>query len=381
MRTLRSQSSILPGPQTAAWPHAGQEISMVGCMLARRSMGNDNRSYRVGLVVGDWGDGTLAASKLYSGLLIVSQPASASNLRVRETIMPIPRRTFLQTALAAAGAAAYSTSARADDEKENATLGKTPHTRFAVNVEMWWTKLPFPERIRQAAALGFPAVEFWPYENKDIDATRRLCDELNVAIAQFTAWGFTPGMNDPKNQDRFVKKIEEACKIAHRLNCDLMTVVGGNDQPKMTQEQMHENIITALKRAAPIAEAEKVTLILEPMNIRVDHKGHCLYGSGPTVRICRAVNSPNVKINWDLYHMHISEGDLCGHLKDGFDQVGYLQLADHPGRNEPGTGEIHYPRVLRQAYELGYRGYVGLECRPATTELAAAQAVARADMW
>ncbi len=70
--------------------------------------------------------------------------------------------------------------------------------------------------------------------------------------------------------------------------------------------------------------------------------------------------------------MQISEGDLCGHLKEGFDQIGYLQLADHPGRNEPGTGEIYYPRVLRQAYELGYRGYVGLECRPATTELAAA---------
>ncbi len=117
------------------------------------------------------------------------------------------------------------------------------------------------------------------------------------------------------------------------------------------------------------------------MNIRVDHKGHCLYGSPDAVRICREVNSPMVKINWDLYHMHISEGDLCGHLKEGFDQVGYLQLADHPGRNEPGTGEIHYPRVLRQAYELGYRGYVGLECRPATTELAAAQAVAKADVW
>ena len=103
-------------------------------------------------------------------------------------------------------------------------------------------------------------------------------------------------------------------------------------------------------------------LILEPMNIRVDHKGHCLYGSPAAVRICREVNSPMVKINWDLYHMHISEGDLCGHLKEGFDQVGYLQLADHPGRHEPGTGEIYYPRVLREAYDLGYRDYVGLEC-------------------
>ena len=144
---------------------------------------------------------------------------------------------------------------------------------------------------------------------------------------------------------------------------------------------MHENIITGLKKVAPIAEEHQVMLILEPMNIRVDHKGHCLYGSPAAVRICREVNSKFVKINWDLYHMHISEGDLCGHLKEGFDQVGYLQLADHPGRHEPGTGEIYYPRVLRQAYELGYRGYVGLECVPATDELTAARAVAKADVW
>jgi hydroxypyruvate isomerase len=291
------------------------------------------------------------------------------------------RRTFLHSTLALSAGAALVSRHAAAAEDANASLGKTPHTRFAVNVEMWWTKLPFLERIKSAAALGFPAVEFWPYENKDIDAIRSLSDELNIAIAQFTAWGFTPGMNDPKNHDKFVKKIEAACPVAHKLNCKKMTVVGGNDQPGMTQAEMHDNIITALERVAPIAEAEQVMLILEPMNIRVDHKGHCLYGSPDAVRICREVNSPMVKINWDLYHMHISEGDLCGHLKEGFDQIGYLQLADHPGRNEPGTGEIYYPRVLREAYELGYRDFVGLECRPKGNELDAAKAVAQADQW
>ena len=295
--------------------------------------------------------------------------------------MSIPRRAFLESAAVLTGATLLNAPRAVGAADDNASLGKTPHTRFAVNVEMWWKKLPFLERIKSAAALGFPAVEFWPYEGKDIDATIKLCDEANIAIAQFTAWGFTPGMNDPKNHDKLVKKIEEACQVAKRLNCSKMCVVGGNDQPGMTQEQMHENIITGLKKVAPIAEANRVMLILEPMNIRVDHKGHCLYGSPAAVRICREVNSKYVKINWDLYHMHISEGDLCGHLKEGFDQVGYLQVADHPGRHEPGTGEIFYPRVLRQAYELGYRDYVGLECTPAGAELAAAQAVAKADIW
>jgi hydroxypyruvate isomerase len=99
------------------------------------------------------------------------------------------------------------------------------------------------------------------------------------------------------------------------------------------------------------------------------------------VKICREVDSPMAKINWDLYHMQISEGDLCGRLKDGFDQVGYLQLADHPGRYEPGTGEIYYPRVLRAAHELGYRGFVGLECRPKEGEDLAAKRVNQADQW
>ncbi len=298
--------------------------------------------------------------------------------------MSLPRRTFLNSALALAGGAAIAKTSQVaaahDSDVELGSIGKTPHTKFAVNVEMWWKKLPFIDRIKKTAELGFPAIEFWPYEGKNLDEVKRTCEEHNLAIAQFTAWGFVPGMNDPKNHERLVKKIKEACEVAKRIHCPMMTVVGGNDQPGMTQAEMHENIIRGLKLVAPIAEDNQIMLILEPMNIRVDHKGHCLYGSTDAVRICREVNSPMVKINWDLYHMQLSEGDLCGRLKDGWDQVGYLQLADTPGRREPGTGEIYYPRVLRQAYELGYRGYVGLECNP-TEELAAARAVAHADRW
>ena len=317
---------------------------------------------------------------------------------------PINRRKFLGSAAALAGSAALATThtARAADpatessgaqqsatdqarESEQAeelgSLGRTPHTRFAVNVEMWWTRLPFLERVERAAEWGFPAIEFWPWQNKDIDALADLCQSRDIEVAQFTAWGFVPGMNNPVNHERFIQAIEKGCETAARLKCRKMTVVGGDDQRGMTQAEMHEQIIVALKRAAPLAEAADVMLILEPMNIRVDHKGHCLYGSPDAVRICREVGSSHVKINWDLYHMQISEGDLCGRLREGFDQVGYLQLADHPGRNEPGTGEVHYNRVLREAYELGYRDYVGLELRPKTDELAAARAVAAADVW
>lgn len=290
------------------------------------------------------------------------------------------RRQLLGTGAASAAGFIWGCQKQAS-EVDLKTLGKTPHTKFAVNVEMWWKDLPFLERIEKAAALGFPAVEFWAYAEKDLDAIRDKCDSLGIVVTQFTAWGFKPGMNNPKNHDLVEEKITESCEVAKKLGCTLACVVGGDDQEGMSQEEMHANIITALKRVAPIVEENGLTLILEPMNIRVDHMGHCLYGSPPAVKICREVNSPNIKINWDLYHMQISEGDLCGRLRDGFDQVGYLQLADHPGRNEPGTGEIHYPRVLKEAYDLGYRGFVGLECRPKTTEEEAAKLIALADRW
>jgi hydroxypyruvate isomerase len=301
----------------------------------------------------------------------------------RKISMEVTRRCAMQSAsLLAAGAALTLPRRSAADNVEPSALGKTPHTKFAVNIEMWFNKeKDFVERLRKSAALGFPAVEFWDWRAKKaiLPAIADVAGELGIAIAQFTAWGFFPGMNSPKNKDKFVKAVEEGCQVAKQLRCEKMTVVGGQDIKGVSQEEMHRTIIDALKAAAPVAEAHNVMLILEPMNIRVDHKGHCLYGSEAPIRICREVGSPMVKLNWDLYHMHISEGDLCRRLKEGYDQVGYLQLADNPGRNEPGTGEIYYPRVLKEAYDLGYRGFVGLECNPIADELTAAQRVNACD--
>src|SRR3989442_4300283 len=110
------------------------------------------------------------------------------------------------------------------------------------------------------------------------------CQKLKLHVAQFTGWGFRPGLNDPKNHKRFVEEIEAGCETARKLNCRMMCVVAGDNVPKMTQEQMHDNVIAGLRRVAPIVEKHNITLILEPMNGRVDHKGHCLYGSEAGVR-------------------------------------------------------------------------------------------------
>ena len=293
---------------------------------------------------------------------------------------PLSRRTVLASAAGVFAAGSFGNGAGAQEPAPGRPAA-TPKTRFAANLEMWWTNLPFLERIEKAHTLGFPAVEFWPWRGKDVAAIAAVTGKLGIAVAQFTAWGFAPGLNEPKNHDAFVAEIEASCAVAKTLRCDKMTVVGGNDVPGVAQADMHARIVEGLKRAAPVAEREGVMLILEPMNVRVDHKGHCLYGSEAAVRICRAVGSPMVKINWDLYHCQISEGDLCGHLRDGFDQLGYAQVADHPGRCEPGTGEIAYPRVLKELHGLGYRGFVGVECNPSRPETEAALGLWAADRW
>ena len=296
--------------------------------------------------------------------------------------MTISRRDLLRStpalgALSMQGGSAPAGAARAAIDPDRPIAGC--RTRFAANVEMWWRRQEFLDRVRSAHALGFPAIEFWPWRGKPVAALADLCAELGIEVAQFTAWGFNPGLNEAKNHDRFVTEIEASIATARALRCKKMTVVGGNDVPGVEPRSMHDTIIAGLRRVANMAEDADVMLILEPMNIRVDHKGHCLYGSPDAVRICREVDSTHVKINWDLYHMQISEGDLCGRMRDGFDQIGYLQLADHPGRTEPGTGEIHYNRVLQEARSLGYTGIVGVECRPQSDEKLAAQRLAAAD--
>ncbi|MGQ9574114.1 MAG: hydroxypyruvate isomerase family protein [Thermoguttaceae bacterium] len=292
----------------------------------------------------------------------------------------LDRRAFVGAAVGSGALLAGLAPAEAQQPSQIdvSQLGKTPHTRFACNLEMWWRKLPFLERIKNAASFGYPAIEFWPWQGKDLDAIAQLTQELGIEVAQFTA---ASGFNRPEALDGFVKAIQEACQVARKLRAKKACVVPGANVPGMTERQMHDQCILALKKVVPLLEQNDLMLIVEPLNIRRDHKGQCLYRSEDAIRICREVGSKHVKINWDLYHQQITEGDLCGHLREGISEIGYVQFADHPGRHEPGTGEINYNRVLKEVYDLGYRGYVGMELVPKTTELAAAVAVAKADQW
>ena len=242
--------------------------------------------------------------------------------------------------------------------------GRTPHTPVAVNIEMWFEG-SFVERIEQAAALGFPAIELWTWRDKDLAAGAEALRKHGMTATQFTAWGFGQEINRPDFPIAdFVAEIEAACEAADLLpGCDLMTVVGGDDVPGLSKAEMHAALIEKLRAAVPVLEEKGKTVILEPMN-PYNHPDHCLYGSADGVAVCKAVGSRRVLLNWDLFHMQRYEGNLMDNLERHREWIGYVQFADSPARNEPGTGEIRYSEVFRKVRELGLPLPLGAECLP-----------------
>jgi len=235
---------------------------------------------------------------------------------------------------------------------------------FACNMESWWTELPFMERFIAASKAGFAAIEFWDYtdQSRNVKEIAKLCKSLELQTVQFTGWQ-GPSLALMDNHDVFTESMKRAVEVAHELDAPMFTVVGHQSVNGVSHEDSIENIKQALMNVAPILEDAEKMLILEPFN-PVDHQGHFLNGSKDALTICRTIDSPSIKINWDLYHMQLTEGNLIDELKSGMDQVGYIQIADVPGRNQPGTGELNYRFIFKEIKKMKYEGYIGLECWP-----------------
>jgi hydroxypyruvate isomerase len=286
------------------------------------------------------------------------------------------RRDFLAASgstLAALGLAGRATAA---PPAQPATLFP-----YAVNVEMFWTGLPFIERLHKVQESGFTHYEFWPWRNKDIDAILRTNAALGLTPVQFSASprSFNQGITDPKRKEEFVADIRAAVAVAKRLGVKMLCVVAGEETEGLDRDRQTAAVIDAFKAAAPIVAPEGVTLILEPLNVLVDHPKQLVVKSEHAAQIIEAVGSPYVRILFDIYHQQISEGNLSGNIRRYKDLIGYYQLADHPGRYYPGTGEIRYEHVLMTVWATGYRGPIGLEMRPGDREATALEAMRRVD--
>lgn len=178
------------------------------------------------------------------------------------------------------------------------TPTRPTRTPFAVNIEMWFEGTRFGKRVENAAALGFPAIEFWFYKDRDMMELARRLNDHGMSATQFTAWGFGQEINHPDiGPGNFVATIEESCDIADALpGCELFTVVAGDDIAGFSKAEMHAAVVAKLKAAVPVLERRGKTVILEPMN-PYNHPAHCLYGSADGIALCRAVGSKHVKLN------------------------------------------------------------------------------------
>lgn len=234
--------------------------------------------------------------------------------------------------------------------------------KLSVCLPMFFKKTPLDVAIRSAFSLGYNAAELWSLpKDVDVDAVAAACNECSFTLVAFCPDKFN--MTDSALHGEYLESLEKACITANKLNVKrLITQVGPDTgAPRETQ---HNNIVSCLKLADPILKKYGVTLVVEPLNTIVDHKGYYLVHSAEGFDIIREVNSDNVKLLFDIYHQQISEGNVISNVVENLNLIGHLHCAGNPGRNEPWLGELNYNGIFKAIDEAGYTGYCALEYKP-----------------
>src|SRR5688572_25359798 len=244
--------------------------------------------------------------------------------------------------------------------------------QLAANLTMLWNELDFMDRFAAAAKAGFRGVEYlFPY---DYDK-QRIAGELkkhNLAqvLHNLPAGNWAQGERGIGCHGDRVKEFQEgvdrAIEYATALGCKQVNCLAGIRPANRDPNEARETFIRNLQYAAPRLKAAGIKLLIEAINTR-DIPGFFLTTTKQALDIIKAVGSDNLFVQYDIYHMQIMEGDLARTIEANLPVIPHMQLADNPGRNEPGTGEINYPFLFRHIDDLGYPGWIGCEYKPATT--------------
>jgi hydroxypyruvate isomerase len=234
---------------------------------------------------------------------------------------------------------------------------------------MLYTEHSFLDRFRRAAQAGFTAVEYlFPYEFDRAELKSRL-QEFGLTQALFnlhpgdTSLGEWGTLSNPLKQQYFRWSMTEALELAAFLGCGRINAMIGKRTAGIERNAQLDCATENLAWAAPLAGEAGVTLLLEPLNA-TDFPGCVLSSTVEAMELVRRVNHPHVRLQYDIYHSQMTEGNLIRTMTSCMPYIGHIQLADVPGRHEPGTGEINYPFVLDALRDISYTGYVGLEYRP-----------------
>ena len=244
--------------------------------------------------------------------------------------------------------------------------------KFSANLTMMFTEVDFLDRFARAAAHDFTAVEYmFPYQwsaeqLQDLLRQHSLEQVLfNLPVDDWASGGRGIACI-PGRQQEFQENVGRALDYAKVLGCPRLNCLAGIPPEGVDPDQVRGALVENLRFAAAELAKENVALLVEALNSR-DVPGFHLVGSQPAIDLMAATGHDNIKFQYDIYHMQRMEGELINTLTRLMDKIGHIQLADNPGRHEPGTGEINFTNVFKSIDEAGYEGWIGCEYIPATT--------------
>lgn len=241
--------------------------------------------------------------------------------------------------------------------------------KFAANLSMLFTEVDFLERFKAAADAGFKGVEYlFPYDYPAADIKARLDENgLSQVLFNLPAGDWGAGERGiachPERVDEFRAGVDKAIEYAKVLGNTQVNCLVGIKPEGVSDEAAHKTVVENLRFAAEKLKAAGILLIAEPINTR-DIPGFFLNRTEQALALFDEVGSDNLKLQYDIYHMQIMEGDLAPTIEKHFARIAHVQLADNPGRHEPGTGEINYPFLFSHLERLGYDGWIGCEYKP-----------------
>lgn len=234
---------------------------------------------------------------------------------------------------------------------------------LAASAEMLYLDLPFADRVQRIAERGLQ-VEIWDWSTKDVDA-------LAASGAEFSSMtGYLEGnLTEPDGIEALLTTARHSLDVAKRLDCPRLNLHGTGLDNRGLPVRPVETVTPAmwltaadtLRKVAELGEQAGRVFTLENLNLAVDHPGTPFATAADTLALVQAVDSPHLRMNLDLYHAQIGEGNLIELIRKALPYIGEIQVADVPGRCEPGTGEIHYPAIAAALRGIGYTGVVGLE--------------------